>query len=237
MVDNANPSLNPANTGSMVGMFREVLGKFLQNVDDMLPAKVISFDRATNRAQVQPIIMMVTTEDKTVSRAPVASVPVFQIGGGGFILNFNLLPGDLGWIKANDRDISLYLQAASEAIPNTARKHSFQDAVFFPDPVRGYAINGEDTDNCVLQSLDGSVRVALWSDRVKITAPHIVLDSPLTTITGELQTGTASGGAATFGGSVTATGEITTNLRGGIDLSTHIHNGVQTGGGNTGQPV
>jgi hypothetical protein len=56
---NANPSVNPADNDSMVGMFRQVLGKFLQNIDDCIPARVIAFDRNSNRAQVQPLIQMV----------------------------------------------------------------------------------------------------------------------------------------------------------------------------------
>ena len=66
---NANPSKNPANDGSPVGMMRTILEKFLQNVDDMLPATIVAYDRASNRAQVQPLMFVVTTEGKRVQRA------------------------------------------------------------------------------------------------------------------------------------------------------------------------
>lgn len=237
MAENAQPSIDPADDGSMVGLFRMVLGKFLQGLDDMLPAKVIAFDRQTNRAQVQPLIMMLTTEGTTVSRAQIASVPVFQIGGGGFILNFNLKPGDLGWIKATDRDMSLFLQGFKEAGPNTLRKHSFEDAVFFPDAMKGFTIAGEDEENVVLQTLDGSHRIAIWPDKVKVTSDtEIVLDAPMTTITGQLRTGTAGGGSATFGGTINAVGDITTQV-GNISLGTHRHTGVDPGGGTSGGPT
>lgn len=189
MVENAKPSVNPANTGGMAGMVNQVLQKFLQGVDDMMPARVIAFDRTSNRAQVQPLIMVVTTEGELVRRAPVASVPVFQIGAGGFILNYNLEPGDLGWIKASDRDISLFLQAYNEAPPNTFRLHKFSDAVFFPDVMTGYTISEEDQEegSVVLQTLDGSQRLAIWSDRVKITSStEVIIDAPLTTTTVDL---------------------------------------------------
>lgn len=171
----AQPSRNPANDDSLVGVLRQVLDKFLLGVDDMLPAQVIAFDRNSNRAQVKPLIKLLTTEGQEVERPQIASVPVFQIGGGGMVLNFNLKPGDLGWIKANDRDISLSMQSGGEAKPNSFRKHSFEDGVFFPDAMRNFVIQGEDAENAVLQTMDGNVRVAIWPEFVKVTAPKGLL--------------------------------------------------------------
>lgn len=264
MTTNAPPSRDPADLGDLAGMVRQVLGKFLQGVDDCLPARVLAYDRATNRAQVQPIIAMLDTNDRIVPRAAVASVPVLVMGAGGFVLSFPVKPGDLGWIKANDRDISLFLQAYAEAAPNTLRKHSFEDAVFIPDAMRGYTIAGEDADAVVLQSLDGSARVSLSADRVKVKHPtEVVVEAPLATFTGNVQvdgalnvtgqiTGEAGLAVATFiswaaglatgstggdlaiPGDVTATGDV---VGAGISLSTHVHSGVTTGAGNTGGPT
>lgn len=58
----AKPSQDPGNDGTMAGMLRSVFDKFTQQLDDMLPATVVSYDRASNRACVQPMIAMVTTE-------------------------------------------------------------------------------------------------------------------------------------------------------------------------------
>ena len=215
---NANPSVNPADNDSLVGMMRQVLGKFLLNVDDMIPARVVAFDRAQNRVQVQPLIKMVTTSGDLVSRSNVASVPVFQLSGGGFVLNFPLKSGDYGWLKANDRDISLFLQSYSEEKPNTFRKHSFEDGVFFPDIMRGYTIASEDSDNVVLQNYDGSVRISLFENKVKITAPTIEMNTTTLAVTG----------------TITAGVDVITN---GISLKTHLHSGVMSGGSNTGGPI
>ena len=143
----------------------------------MLPARVIAYDRKSNRAQIKPLVNLLTTEGKEIERPQIASVPVFQIGGGGMMLNFNLKPGDLGWIKANDRDISLSMQSGGEAKPNSFRKHSFEDGLFFPDAMRNFVINDEDAENAVLQTTDGAVRVAIWPDFVKVTAPKGLLVS------------------------------------------------------------
>jgi len=235
---NAPPSVNSSDQGSLTGTMNTVLQKFLMHLDDMLPATVIAFDRTKNLATVQPLIMMVNTNDQKISRAQVAAVPVFQIGAGGFMVNFNLKPGDVGFIKANDRDISLFMQSFSEVGPNTYRMHTFEDAVFFPSVLTGYTIDGEDTENMVIQTLDGTQRVSIWPDRVKITSDaRIVLDAPLIECTGPIVTGTnpAYGQYATFNGTMSATVDV---LGGpdAISLVTHTHDGVVPGGGNTGEP-
>lgn len=221
---NAPPSHDAASEGGVTGTLKEVYRKFLQGTDDMLPAQVISYDRTANTAVVRPLIRVLGSNGQLVSRQAVQGVKVFQFGGGGFFMGFNLEPGDLGWIKAADRDISLFLQQYAEAGPNTKRLHSFSDALFFPDIMRGYTIADEDAGNLVLQSADGSVRVALWADRVKITAPLLEVDAPTVTMSGTLQ----------VEGAITSDTEVSV---GPINLTTHKHSDVQSGGSNSGGPV
>ena len=77
------------------------------------------------------------------------------------MLNFPIAPGDLGWLKSNDRDISLFKQSWGMSPPNTSRKHDFGDAIFIPSILTGFAIAGADTSNMTLQSLSGSVRLSM----------------------------------------------------------------------------
>src|SRR6478752_4228567 len=168
----APPSRDPADDGTIMGMVKLILQKHLQGVDDMLPARVVSYDRQANRAQVVPLVRVLTTDGRQIGRAGVARVPVFRFGAGGMVLSFKLKPGDFGWLKANDRDISLVMQGGGgENAPNTVRLHSFQDAMFYPDKAFDVVIDGEDEDNAVLQTEDGTVRIALWPDKVKISTP------------------------------------------------------------------
>lgn len=198
-------------------MMRFVLRKFLQSVDDCLPCIVIAADANREYVTVRPQIRMVGTDNTLTSRAQVARVPVFTLGAGGFVMSWPIKPNDLGWIKASDRDISLYLQANKEAAPNSQRIHSFSDGVFFPDAARQFALADEDADNAVWQALDGSVKIAMGPAGVKITAT-------LVHMTGDLM----------VDGAITSTGNMT---GGGKSLDTHIHSGVQTGSGDTGPPV
>lgn len=248
----ATPSRDPANDDSLLGMARQILDKFLAQVDDMLPARVVSYDRQANRATVVPLVKVLTTDNRQVGRAQIAAVPVMMFGGDGVALSFNLKAGDLGWIKANDRDISILLQSYRESAPNTLRKHSFQDAVFIPDIMRGLTLAGEDATHAVLQTLDGSVRLAVWPDRIKITKGAMFAEVGPANVT--LQNGASSavltssgitfattGASATMGaGGTTFTGHVAFPdgvSIGGIEFGTHKHTGVQPGGGNTGGPT
>lgn len=206
-----SPDIDPANNGSLAGTLQFCLQKFMQNVNGMLPAQVISYDRTTNRAQVQLLIAMVTTQGFQVSRPQIASIPVMVFGGGNYFLSFPLVTGNLGWVLANDRDISLFLQTYKEAAPNTYRINNFSDGVFIPDIMTGYTIADEDENSVVIQSLDGTRKISLQSDRIKLTAP-------LVEITGGLQVdGVVTGvgaGAITINSPVVMTEGVT--ISGGV---------------------
>lgn len=251
------PSIDPAQRNSIMGTIQFIIDKMvMQEIDDMLPAQVIAYDRTENRATVQILVTMVTTSNQQIKRAQIASVPVLQLGGGGYVLSFPINPGDLGWIKTTDVDMSLFLQQLNLSPPNTNIMHKFDSSMFIPDTMmKSVVINSEDNANVVLQTLDGTVRVAIWPDKVKVTAPEVqvisplveitastsvLLDTPQTTITGALSVGTHSGATAHFNGPITgdSTMVLTGNITGqGTSLHTHVHSGVQPGGGNTGQPV
>ena len=167
---NANPSIDPANYDTLVGTFRHIAGKIAQELNVALPARVIAFDRGPPAVvNVQPLITVLTTAGEAVPRAPIASAPVVQIGGGGYFMSFNLVEGDQGLLIACDRDISGYLQSASESQPSTVRTHDFSDSFFIPLIVGGYTIAAEDAMNAVLQNLAGTIRLSLMPDQVKIT--------------------------------------------------------------------
>lgn len=202
-MSNANPSLDPADNNSLAGAMAFAMKKAMQQSNGMLPARVIKYDRSANRVQVQILINQVATDNTQIPRPQLASIPVFVFGGGGFRLSFPLKPGDLGWVKANDRDISGFLQSYSQTAPNTPRLSSFSDGVFFPDVMTGLdTIAGADAEKAVLQNADGSVTISIGSDSLDIkttTTVSITATTSVNVITPVL--------AVT--GNITATGTIT----------------------------
>ena len=207
------PNLDKANDGDFAGVMTDVLQNFMRGVDDMIPAKVVSYDDTTNRAVIKPLVMLGTTDGQKISRAQLSNIPVFRFGGGGFFIRFPVKPGDFGWLKATDRDMSLIMQRGGlEDWPNTLRQHSFSDGMFFPDTLKSWVIDGANADALVIQSLDGSVCVSLHSGKVKIEAADIEMV-----------------------GNMSVTGTMTNN---GVNIgSTHVHSGVDSGPSNTGGPL
>lgn len=196
----------------MGSVLRNVFRKMMMQVDGMLPARVVSYDRARNMATVQPLISILTSSGASLPRAPLASVPVLALGGGGFVINFPLKAGDTGWIEASDRDISLFMQQAAEAQPNSQRLHSFSDGRFIPDVFGKYTVAGDDDAAMIIQNYAGTVAVSLHDDKLRLKAPNIEFD-----------------------GNVTQTGGFF--VINGIEFNTHQHTGVETGPNNTGGPV
>lgn len=253
----SQPNTDNADSGSMAGILKSWLRSFIrENMDDMLPAKVVSYDDTTNRAVVKPLVMVKTTDGQKVSRTQIPNIPVYRFGGGGFFIRFPIKAGDFGWLKANDRDISLMFQRGGlEDWPNTDRLHSFSDAMFFPDTLKDWAIDGANSDALVIQSMDGSVCVALHDGKLTMTAPTMEVDIPDTQWKGDIHiegdtttTGVitgrggmsvtgdnGSGASATFSGNINHINGTITSLGRKID-GTHTHSGIQTGPSNTGAP-
>ena len=99
------------------------------------------------------------------------------------------------------------------------------------------------TQGNALVEVNGTTEIVSGGDAT-IVAPHITLDTPVTTITGILQVlgEGAAGNVATITGDVRiVNGGLTVPdedvVAGTISLRNHLHSGVQPGGGNTGVPV
>lgn len=193
MSDN-RPNTDAANEGSLSGQLGAALKSFFLNeFEGMLPAVVVSYDDAANRAVIKPLVMIGTTSGTKVSRAQVSGIPVYRFGGGGFFMRFPIKAGDFGWIKTNDRDISLVFQRGGlEDWPNTTRMHKFSDAMFFPDTFKQWVISGENADKAVWQTMDGETCISLGSGEIKhkvgdvsmtISASGIAMISPPGTLT------------------------------------------------------
>lgn len=193
MSDN-RPNTDAADEGSLAGGLGAALkAYFLGEFEGMLPATVVSYDDASNRAVIKPLVMVGTTSGTKVSRAQVAGIPVYRFGGGGFFMRFPIKAGDFGWIKANDRDISLVFQRGGlEDWPNTSRMHKFSDAMFFPDTFKQWVISGENADKAVWQTMDGNTCISLGEGEIRhkvgdvsiaVSAAGIAMVSPPGTLT------------------------------------------------------
>lgn len=216
---------DPASRESLPGVIDFAIKKQLQALDGQLPAVVVSYDRASNRATVQPLISRLTTAGEPVERATIASVPVLALGGGGFGLTFPLKPGDRGWIEASDRDISLFMQSDEMARPNTLRMHEFSDGRFVPDMFASHTLPAENTDELIIQNKSGETLIGVKDDRIRLAvgATSITLDKDSISFVAGGQSLVLNADGMKHDG---------TNVG-----ASHKHGGVQGGNDNTGGPV
>jgi hypothetical protein len=198
--------------------------KQLQATDGQLPAVVVSYDRASNRATVQPLISRLTTAGEPVERATIASVPVLALGGGGFAVTFPLEPGDRGWIEASDRDISLFMQSDEMARPNTLRMHEFSDGRFVPDMFASHTLPAENEGEVIIQNKSGETLIGVKEDRIRLVVGT-------TSITIEKT------GISFIAGGKSLEFNVSGFTHDGKNVgATHTHGGVQGGNDNTGGP-
>ena len=94
-----------------------------------------------------------------------------------------------------------------------------------PNEIR---IRYNDTDFCSIDVANSQLTMHI-SQITNQAATSMVWDTPLATLTGNLQVD----GSINCGKSITAADEVTAS---GIDLTTHIHGGVKSGGSSTEQP-
>ncbi|WP_422146126.1 hypothetical protein [Xenorhabdus bovienii] len=91
----------------------------------------------------------------------------------------------------------------------------------------------EFTDNQI--NIVSPNKINVNAPQVEVTADSsYTVNAPIITLNGAVtQGGGSHGGDAKFGGSIDAKGEVTGN---GIDLSSHVHGGVKSGGDSTSKP-
>lgn len=201
--------ISPPNNESLAGTLKFSFQKMMKGLNTVMPAKVIAYDRNANRASVQVQINAVSTNYQQVPAPQIASVPVLLLGGGGFMISFPLQPGDLGWLIATDRDISLFLQNYQAAAPGVFLIRNFASSLFVPDLMTNYSVSEEDANNLVIQNRDASVKISLGSDQITIQAPTVNIigqeESTINYIT-------PTGGTLYVQGNIAAEGSITPDV-------------------------
>jgi hypothetical protein len=222
---------------------RSVLDGFARGMACSLVGIVNHYDPAAGTVSVQPSIeTIITKPDGSLvpARLPLLTdVPVCYLGGGSFVATFPIQPGDEALVIFADRCVDSWFQSGSVQPPADPRAHSISDGFALIGP-RSLArkLQNVSATNAQLRSLDGTTHIELTpAGQANVVAPSgINLTGPVT-INGNLQlNGTAggSGGIFSVAGRVAATGEGTF---GGIDVSTHVHGGVFSGGSNTTGPI
>lgn len=210
------PSYNPADIQSRAGLLEFFGNKLKSTIQKVTPARIVSYDRVTNRAVVQILALNITSTGEKLEAKSIPNIPVLILSGGGFKLSFPVAANQLGWLIASDVDISTFKSQQDTFTPASYRQHQYEDAFFIPASITGVtAAEGEEAA-VILTSDDGASKITLQNGQAVITASSTVINGNLT-----------------VNGSITAIGDV---VGANISLSTHTHGGVEPGAGNTGAP-
>lgn len=203
-------------------------------VNTAIPVIVTAVDAGgasepTGYVTVKPLVCQVDGFGETLEPAELFRVPYARVQGGVAALVIDPVVGDVGLAVFAKSDCSNVAQMQSKPVqPGSFRKFSMSDGFYF-----GGFLNR--TPQVYVEVKQDAIVINAQTD-VTINAPSkIRLNTPLVEITGQIvQTGESATGATTRGGLTNTGGSITSN---GVVLETHVHGGVQPGGGNTGAPA
>lgn len=215
-------------------MFRAMLNKnaFIQIV--RVEKVKADSDGGPPLVNVTPLVLGFSGEGTPIDNSPVFNIPVWRLQRGSSAVIMDPVVGDLGLMLCCDRDISRVRETKKEDMPGSSRTHNEADGVYLggmlnasPMQYVRFADDGISIVSPLVVTVESPTVEINASTSVTLNSSNIVLNGPVSQGAGSYA------GDFNFKGNITAEGEVTGK---GIKLSEHVHNGVQTGSGNTGKP-
>lgn len=202
-----------------------VLEHLKAKLEVCIPAIVDSIDREKSMVTVLLAPKMIFPNGDMEERGYV-EVPILVSSGGGFMINFPIKEGDVGWVIAGDRDTTGYREDNSKPYDLLSLgSHSYSFGFFIPDVFsnvdKTFKLTEEDTDKLVIQTLNGNTKIRLSKDGViDIICPTTLNIKGNINVDGDIN----------VDGNITASEDV---VAGTISLQNHTH---PCGDGNTGVP-
>lgn len=190
---------------------------------------------------VLPLVSQIDASGKGIPPQTIYSVPYSRIQGGIAALIIDPLVGDVGWCVFCQRDISGVQTGASAPVqPGSFRMFDQSDAIYLGGILNKIPEIYLELTQEGVATLKAPQKIILEAPQVAINASEsCTITSPVTNITGQLNTGTDGGGAISMNGNISHTGSMTStgdHVAGGISLDNHVHSGIEPGSGNTDKP-
>lgn len=177
-------------TPTLRGMVIELIKSKILDLHTAIPARVESYDAATQKANIKPLLRKKYRNSSVVTEIPVIpSVPVQwpSSNGGAAYIHLPLKAGDLGVAFFCERSIDSWLSGDGQiTAPNDPRHHDLSDAVFIPG-VRPWkaAFSGASENNLTIKN--GSIKIELNpSGKISIEGASQEMVSVLSGVLGHL---------------------------------------------------
>ena len=229
-----------ASESQMFDLVKKLLATTKKEVEVKIPCVVTKVISRT-KVNVKPLIKIVAQDGQSYSREEIEGLPVFTNGAGGKLISVPVKAGNIGWIEASDRDLTLFLQSFEESEPTTNRMHSFSDGLFVPDIMTNFTIAAADSDALVIQNSAGDVKITLDDSNVRIVNGAVDVTISNSSVTGIAPGGfnlngfiiDAAGGAVSPATILAAAIAAPSILANGIEQAGHVHGGVSRGTAST----
>jgi len=250
--NNAKGSLSAAIRGAFINLLKEV--------HTTLPGEIVSFNPSTQTAEVQASIKRIYVKEQadgseieTAINIPILiNVPVMFPRGGGWCITFPVKAGDECIIFFSERAIDVWRKNGGVQSPKDWRMHDYSDAICqvglssAPNTIADF-----NQDDFQIRSESGNVKITLTNaEDITIETPNtvtvgaenlvfnatgsVVFNTPEATFNGNTTANSADIiGSIDIGGTSTASDHDSD----GVSGKSHMHGGVQTGGGVTGGPI
>lgn len=239
----------PQTTWSEYNSLAFVIGSFLSKIQTATLVKIVSCTNSggvspVGFVDVLPLVDQIDGFGVPVPHVTLFNIPYFRAQGGQNAIILDPQVGDIGICVFASRDISKVKSSKKSSPPDSLRQFSYSDGLYL-----GGVLNATPTQYVQFSSagikLHSPTAVILEAPDVQILAQTVEINAtssttittPTFTVNGNsVLNGTLSqtgGGTASFSGSIDVVGDVVAD---GISATTHTHDGVQTGAGNTGGP-
>ncbi len=225
--DNEQDKLNEAEHGGLSAMLAEVLAEYRKSLFTAIPAIVVSYDGATKRANLQPTPLTLFKDGTSGALPILPNVPVIMPSGGGYYVSVPLKKGDTVLVCFCQRGIKNFKKTYAEAAPSGGVLD-----INSPVAIAGFgSLAVTPSTGLSLQKEDGTVKVEVLEDNIKIEAPIkvdvIVGGSGGATFNADGSVDFANGASSPVDGDfITASG---------ISLNNHVHPFTTTSGAPDGE--
>lgn len=224
----------PQDTSSEANAQQFLMHQFLMGKAFITLSLVTAVNDSGEVVSVKPMVDGFTGGGDRIPSGVISGIPVWRLQRGASAVIMPPVVGDIGLIAICDRDITAVKATKDAALPGSNRTHSYSDAIYLggvlnaePSQYVKFSNDGIDIVSPLVVQVNGNTVVVNADEKISLNAPIIEANGQLTQGSGSYA------GDAIFGGTITATGEITGS---GIKLSTHNHSGVERGSSNTDSP-
>lgn len=153
--------MSQGETFSLPKVFQIAVDSKLADLNICLPGQVVSYDRATQTAQIQPSIKIKYADGTIVDRPIINRVPIGFHGTKDVMIHFDLKPEDTGILVFSQRSLDIWKEKGGLVSPDDPRKFNLTDAFFIPGgrpAAMPYELKGEE-NSLVMINKDGLIEV------------------------------------------------------------------------------